>query len=247
MSRIPFLSTSLLALFCATASVNAHTTLVTPNGGEVLRVGTKVTIKWRIDIQHQQKGWNLWYSTTGAAGPWITIKIGMSPSQLSLVWTVPDTVSDKIRFRIRMDNFGTSYEDISDGDSKIILSLSTDKDQLPLRTGGTQKLTVDAGKEHKNLRYWIFGTESGTNPGIDVLGVHIPINPDLYTIIAMGAVNGKEFTNFRGTLDANGLAKASFNLPANIPFGFTFHHAYVVYDASGRFYMASNAAPLRLK
>ena len=57
--------------------------------GEVLRVGTKVTIKWRIDIQHQQKGWNLWYSTTGAAGPWITIKIGMSPSQLSLVWTVP--------------------------------------------------------------------------------------------------------------------------------------------------------------
>jgi len=35
------------------------------------------------------------------------------------------------------------------------------------------------------------------------------------------------------------------NLP--LPPGFTFHHAYVVYDASGRFYMASNAVPLRLK
>ena len=96
---------------------------------------------------------------------------------------------------------------------------------------------------------WIFGSETGTTPGINLLGVHIPLNPDLYTIIAMGAVNGKEFTNFRGTLDANGLANASFNVPANLPFpaGFTFHHAYVVYDASGRFYMASNAVPLRLR
>ena len=75
---------------------------------------------------------------------------------------------------------------------------------------------------------------------------HIPLNPDLYTIIAMGAVNGKEFNKFRGTLDANGLASASLNVPA-LPFGFSFHHAYVVYDASGKIYMASNAVPLRLK
>ena len=42
---------------------------------------------------------------------------------------------------------------------------------------------------------------------------------------------------------------ASFNVPANLPVGsgFTFHHAYVVYDASGKFYMASNAVPLTLR
>jgi hypothetical protein len=57
------------------------------------------------------------------------------------------------------------------------------------------------------------------------------------------------FTKFKGTLDANGLATASFNVPANLPLssGFTFDHAYVVYDASGRFYMASNAVPLTLR
>ena len=47
---------------------------------------------------------------------------------------------------------------------------------------------------------------------------------------------------------ANGLATASFNVPANLPVpsGLTFHHAYVVYDATGKFHMASNAVPLRL-
>ena len=107
---------------------------------------------------------------------------------------------------------------------------------------------MNAGKTHAGRSYWIFGSLS-SDPGIDLLGVHIPLNPDLYTAVAMQAVNGKEFANFRGTLDVNGLATASFNVPANLPLpsGFTFHHAYVVYDASGKFYLASNAVPLVLK
>ena len=41
---------------------------------------------------------------------------------------------------------------------------------------------------------------------------------------------------------------ASFNLPASLALrlGATYHYAYVVYDASGKFYMASNAVPLTL-
>ena len=44
----------------------------------------------------------------------------------------------------------------------------------------------------------------------------------------MMAVNGEELVNFRGTLDANGLAAASLNVPGNlnIPSGFTLYHAY---------------------
>jgi hypothetical protein len=129
------------------------------------------------------------------------------------------------------------------------VALYGDVHAIPITTGGTQRLTVNAGKAHATKLYWIFGSETGTSPGVNLLGVHIPLNPDLYSVIAMGTVNGKEFTKFRGTLDANGLATASFNVPANLPLpsGFTFHHAYVVYDASGKFYMASNAVPLRLK
>jgi hypothetical protein len=124
-----------------------------------------------------------------------------------------------------------------------------DVHEIRITTGGTQRLTVNAGKAHKNLRYWIFGSVTGTTPGVNLLGVHIPLNPDLYTDIAMVHVNTTAFTKFMGTLDANGLATASFNVPANVqaPSGFTFHHAYVVYDASGKLYMASNAVPLRLR
>ena len=129
------------------------------------------------------------------------------------------------------------------------VSFHADRYELSLKQAGTQNLWLDAGKVHANRSYAIFGSVTGTRPGITLLGVHIPLNPDLYTIIAMGAVNGKEFTKFRGTLDANGLATASFNVPANLPLpsGFRFYHAYVVYDASGKIYMASNAVPLTLR
>ena len=129
------------------------------------------------------------------------------------------------------------------------VALYGDVHAIPITTGGTQKLTVNAGKRHANRLYWIFGSMTGTNPGVNLLGVHIPLNPDPYTDVAIATVNTTVFTNFRGTLDSNGLATGSFNVPATLPLpaGFTFHHAYVVYDASGKFYMASNAVPLRLK
>lgn len=54
---------------------------------------------------------------------------------------------------------------------------------------------------------------------------------------------------FTGTLSTTGTATASLLVPGNLPIpsGFKLYHAYVVYDRSGKFYMASNAVPLRLK
>ena len=115
--------------------------------------------------------------------------------------------------------------------------------------GGQQQLTLNAGKVHAGKLYWIFGSITGTTPGVKLLGVQIPLNPDVYTDAGIANVNSSVFTRFRGQLDANGRASASFNVPANLPVGsgFTFYHAYLVYDASGKFYMASGAVPLRLK
>ena len=129
------------------------------------------------------------------------------------------------------------------------VSFYADVHQISIETGGTQKLTVNAGKALANRSYWVFGSVTGTRPGLNLLGVHIPLNPDPYTDIAIAAVNTTAFTKFRGTLDANGLGSASFNVPGNLPVvsGFTFHHAYVVYDAAGKFYLSSNAVPLRMK
>ncbi len=74
-------------------------------------------------------------------------------------------------------------------------------------------------------------------------------NPDFYTEVAMASVNTSVFANFRSTLDANGLATASLNIPGNLSVpssGLTLHHAYVVYGTSG-FHMASNAVPITLR
>ena len=130
------------------------------------------------------------------------------------------------------------------------VTLYGDVHEISKVTGGTQTLTVNAGKAHANRLYWIFGSVTGTSPGINLLGVHIPLNPDPYTDIALVSVNTSVFTNFQGTLDANGLATALFNVPGNLSIpssGLTLHHAYVVYNTSGTFHMASNPVPITLR
>ena len=130
------------------------------------------------------------------------------------------------------------------------VALYGDVHEISISAGGTQKLTVNAGKAHAKRSYWIFGSVTGTTPGVPLGGVHIPLNPDPYTNFAFANVNANPpFKGFWGRLDANGLATASFIVPANLPVrpGFTFYHAYVVYDTSGKLYMASNPVPLRLK
>lgn len=102
-----------------------HVELDAPNGGEVLPVGSVFTIEWHIVIAHNQLDWDLWYSTTGAAGPWISIAQDLPPGSAeagsvhTYDWTVPDDPSNQVRIRVRMDNSATDYEDISDADLTI--------------------------------------------------------------------------------------------------------------------------------
>ena len=96
--------------------------------------------------------------------------------------------------------------------------------------------------------FWIFGSITGTKPGIALNGVHIPLNYDPYTELAMG-MPSPLYVGFRGTLDALGRAKASFNVPSGLPKSvpaLTLFHAYVTYGPQGITF-ASNAAPVRLK
>ena len=50
-----------------------HVILDDPNGGESLEVGSVFTIEWHIQIAHDLQNWDLWYSTTGPGGHWISI------------------------------------------------------------------------------------------------------------------------------------------------------------------------------
>ena len=104
----------------------AHVTLLAPNGGEVLEVGSTFTVRWQINIAHNLLNWDLWYSTTGAGGPWIEIAMDLPPGSGSAGsihtydWTVPNAVSDQVRVRVRMDNSGLDYYDISNSDLSIV-------------------------------------------------------------------------------------------------------------------------------
>jgi hypothetical protein len=121
---------------------------------------------------------------------------------------------------------------------------------ISIANGGTQTLTLNAGNHLKNQSYWIFGSATSTMPGVVLTGIHIPLTPDAYTDIAIRAVNGKEFKDFRRTLSATGTATASLNIPANlgVPKGLKLYHAFVVYDAtSGEIFTSSNPVSVEFK
>ncbi len=113
------------ALSLSSATARGHVTLDNPVGGEVLEVGSVFTIEWRILVAHTLQDWDLWYSTTGPAGPWIPIAMNLPPGDPSAGsvhtydWRVPFAPSDQIRIRVRMNNVGRDYEYITDSDLTI--------------------------------------------------------------------------------------------------------------------------------
>ncbi len=99
--------------------VRGHVLLLYPNGGEQMEVCSQTTIRWQIQISHTLLNWDLWYSKTGAAGPWTTIAMNLpagNPAVGSVHtynWTVPPDLDASVWVRVRMDNAATDYYDVS--------------------------------------------------------------------------------------------------------------------------------------
>ena len=98
---------------------HGHVELNAPNGGELLEAGSVFTITWRIAIAHDLQDWDLELSTDGGIG-WAPIAMDL-PAGSSAVssdhtydWTVPNSPSNQVLVRVRMDNSGTDYYDESD-------------------------------------------------------------------------------------------------------------------------------------
>jgi hypothetical protein len=155
-------------------------------------------------------------------------------------------------------NFPTTigaYDTTDNGsDDVFVSSLSmgasfhADGYELSLKQAGVQNLRLDAGKVHANRSYAIFGSGTGTVPGINLAGIHLPLNFDVYSEFTIGSATPPVYLNFKGTLDSNGEATASIRVPSGLPPlpAITLYHAYLVFDNNG-IYMASDAVPLRLK
>ncbi|MCB9869872.1 MAG: SBBP repeat-containing protein [Planctomycetes bacterium] len=110
-----------------------------------------------------------------------------------------------------------------------------DKHVVELKLGGMQKLTVDAGVGLAGQPYIIAGSVTGTVPGFDLFGVHVPLNLDRYTDITIAFGGTSPFVGYRGVLDTGGRAAAALVVPVVTGVSkLRLDHAYVVANANGR-------------
>ncbi len=107
-----YLSILWLIIVLGFQPVSAHVGLDYPSGGETFTAGQTVTIQWHIIIAHDQKNWDLYFSSDGGNN-WTGIVMDLPVSQLSYDWTVPDTQTDQGKIKIVMDNNGFNYDDVS--------------------------------------------------------------------------------------------------------------------------------------
>jgi Galactose oxidase, central domain len=135
----------------------------------------------------------------------------------------------------------------------VVLTLTTDISKVSLTTGGVQKLILDAGAPHGKRLYWIFGSVTGTRPGVNLASaagtVNIPLNPDIWTGFTIAFANSSTLVNTKAALDVSGGATASIKVPQiNLPsaIGVVFYHAYLVYDANSNYFLGSNPVTLTL-
>jgi len=165
----------------------ADVRLQSPNGGEILRPGSTVTIEWTIEtrnaldplggfagpagsnqrVRTNATHWDLFYSTEGPAGPWLVMAENLAINDMragsthGFDWTVPNLPSSNVWVRVRMDTPGIDSSDISAGSIEIgVLSSAT------LRNGsGLNRMCLD------NLTLPILGSSwdvdvlTGGHPG----------------------------------------------------------------------------------
>jgi len=78
-------------------------------------------------------------------------------------------------------------------------------------------LYIDAGVGNAGRPYLVGGSFSGAHPGTTLPGGNtIPLNRDLLTDFILDHLNGLLFQNFSGTLDGDGRAIATVNIPGPV-------------------------------
>jgi hypothetical protein len=80
-------------------------------------------------------------------------------------------------------------------------------------TGGSIQFFINGSPAQAGRTYMLALSASGTSPGTLIGGVLVPLNRDMYTNYCLANVNNSTFADFRGTLDSNGDAVATFNAP----------------------------------
>lgn len=90
--------------------------------------------------------------------------------------------------------------------------LASDNYDISAATGGTANLTLRAGAANGSQNYWILGSVTGNEPGLNFpSGAHLAINWDTITLLTISAANTATFMNFNGTLGTSGDGSATLD------------------------------------
>ncbi len=92
----------------------------------MLEAGSIAQVVWHDAVTHGPATYDLWYSISGPAGPWIIIDTGLErggSTNETFDWVVPDTPSDQVRIQVLQNNSeAEDYSDASDSDLAIVTS-----------------------------------------------------------------------------------------------------------------------------
>ena len=123
--------------------------------------------------------------------------------------------------------------------------------QASIRTGSWQDLELDAGADNAGNAYWVLGSLSGFDPGLELSpGWVLPLSFDRYTDFGIANPNRPPLYDGFGVLDSEGKASAGFSFGPTYKTqfaGVTLNHAYFVMDAGGEVVQVSNPVPLTLR
>ena len=109
-------------------------------------------------------------------------------------------------------------------------SLFASAEALSLSAGGSLSLLVDPGSASAGFAYWIFGSASGTQPGIPIGPVLLPLVLDPYLVFTASHPGVPPCVGFLGLLTSDGTSTAALVVPpASSPAlaGLTLHHAFL--------------------
>ena len=113
--------------------------------------------------------------------------------------------------------------------------LSGAPNELSLAAGGVHALGLDAGPAHAGETYLVLGSLTGTEPGVAVDGLVLPLAIDAWFLFTLGNPNAPPYAGSLGALDAQGRATATLTLPPGVAgaaalAGQTLYHAFLTID-----------------
>jgi FG-GAP repeat len=130
--------------------------------------------------------------------------------------------------------------------SGIPLPLAGEAHVVSLAQGGTPDLWLNAGSAHANALYLVLGSFSGTQPGIAVEGLTVPLVWDAYTAWTVSSPNQAPLAQSLSLLTGTGRGQTTITIPpgafSSIAGQHVFH-AYVLLEG-GTISFVSNAVPL---